>query len=325
MRNLVIAVLTVAALFCPLVATAQPLASYTQDFEGLVQTDVNALANDGWLVYGNVFDTDGTSYLYGYGAFPAPNTGAAFCQIVIGEGGLEQGAQQLVVFSDYENTDHALGHYIESNVYHEEKVGAENVGESWVFEFDSKRGNLTGSSTALAFIKTLDPSNGYALTNFITVDMTTSPTTWNHYSLSISIDASLEGQLLQFGYSNTATLYESAGIFYDNITFHPDNATGSTPARSMVDATLRQNYPNPFNPSTRIEFSLNQAQSVDLAVFDLAGRRVATLVRGALESGEHAVNWNGRSDNGAAVASGRYNYVLRTQHGQLSGSMTLLK
>ena len=325
MRNLVIVSLAVAALLCPLVAAAQPLAAYTQNFENLVQTDVNALANDGWVVYGNVFDTDRVTYLYGYGTYPAPNTGAAFCQITIGEGGLEQGARQLVVFSDYENADHALGHYIESNVFHEQTVGAANVGESWIFEFDAKLGNLEGDSTAEAFIKTIDPGSGYATTNHFSADMTTIPATWNHYSLSITIDASLVGQLLQFGYSNTATLYRGAGVFYDNITFHLDDATGTTPVRSMVDATLKQNYPNPFNPSTRIEFSLNQPQSVDLAVFDLAGRRVATLVRGALDGGEHAVSWNGRSDNGAPVASGRYDYVLRTQHGQLSGSMTLLK
>ncbi|HKI83023.1 MAG TPA: hypothetical protein VKA63_01705, partial [Candidatus Krumholzibacteria bacterium] len=286
MRNLVIAVLAVTALLYPLAATAQPLASYTQNFESLVQSDLDALANDGWLVYGNVYDTDGTTFKYGYGAFPAPNNGAAFCQIAIGEGGLEQGAQQLVVFNDYENTDHALGYFIESNVFQEQPIGIENVGETWVFEFDAKLGNLEGLSTALAFIKTIDPGNGYETTNFISSDMTAIPSTWNHYSLSITIDAGLVGQLMQFGYSNTATLYQGSGVFYDNITFHLDNATGTTPVRASVDAILRQNYPNPFNPSTSIEFSLNQAQSVELSVFDMAGRRVATLLKGTLGAGD---------------------------------------
>lgn len=325
MRNLVIAILAVVALLCPLAATAQTLSAYTQNFESLVQGDVNALANDGWLVYGNVYDTDGTTYLYGYGSFPAPNTGAAFCQIVLGEGGLEQGAQQLVVFSDYENTDHALGRYIESNVFHEQPIGGINVGQTWVFDFDAKLGNLELNSTALAFIKTIDPGNGYATTNFITTDMTSIPTTWGHYSVSITIDEGLVGQLLQFGFSNTATNYEGSGVFYDNMTFNLDDATGTTPVRASVDAILHQNYPNPFNPSTSIEFTLNKSQSVELTVFDIAGRRVATLLKGTLGEGDHTVLWNGRSENGAPVASGRYSYVLRTQSGELSGHMILLK
>ena len=38
-----------------------------------------------------------------------------------------------------------------------------------------------------------------------------------------------------------------------------------------------------------------------------------------------AVEWNGRSDDGAAVASGNYLYVLRTSQGTVSRTMTLLK
>ncbi len=105
------------------------------------QTSLTALSDDGWLVYGNVFTSGGT-YLYGYGPFPAPNTGQAFCQVVVGEGGTEQGAQQLVVFSDYNNTDHASGRLIESNVYQEQVVGPGDVGEIWRFSFQAKRGNL---------------------------------------------------------------------------------------------------------------------------------------------------------------------------------------
>jgi hypothetical protein len=198
---------------------------YSQDFEGLVQSDISALGNDGWLVFGNVFDPAWT-YLYGYGPFPAPNDGAAFCQIALGEGGAAQGAQVLVVFSDYNNGDHGLGNWIESNVFQEQIIGPGDVGETWVFDFQAKLGNLTGSTTALAFIKTLDPNAGFATTNFITVDMTSIPTTWSDYSLSIVIDASLDGQILQFGFANTATNYESSGIFYDNVNFY---ITGQIP------------------------------------------------------------------------------------------------
>ena len=82
-------------------------------------------------------------------------------------------------------------------------------------------GDLAGGTTAVAFIKTLDPNAGYATTNFITVDMTSIPATWGDYSLAIVIDGTLPGQLLQIGCASTATNYEGSGVFYDNINFGP--------------------------------------------------------------------------------------------------------
>lgn len=323
MRNRATILFAVVLICVP--AVGQALTPYSQDFEGMVQADVNALASDGWLVFGNVFAPDGTTYLYGYGPFPAPNTGAAFCAVAVGEGGPEQGAQQLVVFSDYENTDHALLNVIESNVFQEQTIDAANVGETWVFDFDAKLGNIELSSTAAAFIKTLDPAAGYALTNFFTEDMTSIPVTWAGYSLSIDIDAGLVGQILQIGFLNKATNYEGSGIFYDNVNFYVDTADAVPPASVAWGATLRQNYPNPFNPNTRIEFVLDRPGAVEISVFDLAGRRVATLHDGELGVGEHAVTWNGRTDGGAPVASGHYRYVLETATGRISRSMILLK
>lgn len=200
------------------------LTSYTQNFESLNQADPAALSNDGWQVFGNVFGSD-WSYWYGYGPFPAPNGGAAFSAIASGEGGASQGTQQLSIYNDYNNGDHANGAYIEANVFQEMTVDAADVGSTWTFGFDYKMGNLEGSSTALAFIKTINPNAGYATTNYITFDTTNAPTTWNSDSLSIAIDSSLAGQILQIGFSSTATNYEGSGVFYDNINFVPEPMT----------------------------------------------------------------------------------------------------
>jgi hypothetical protein len=315
-----------ALLICLIPATAHAvLAPYSQDFELLIPSDLAALGADNWLVFGNVFAPDGTTYLYGYGTFAAPNDGSGFCQIVMNEGGLDQGLQQLVIFSDYNNGDHGDGKFIEANVFQEQIVGPDNVGQRWVFDFDAKLGNLEGVSTAAAFIKTLDPGAGYALTNFITADMTTTPGTWTGYSLAIDIDASLDGQILQIGFLCTATLYEGSGVFYDNLDFREDAITAAPPSVATRGMTLSQNFPNPFNPNTRITFSLDQPGNVELAVYDLAGRRISTLQQGGMGSGEQTVVWDGRTDDGALVASGHYRYVLRTAQGQLSRGMTLLK
>jgi hypothetical protein len=318
-----------AALLCllPVAASAQ-LTPYTQDFESLVAADPAALDNDGWFVFGNVYLSDGTTYEYGYGPFPAPNYNLAFCQIVQLEGGVDQGAQQLSVFSDYENVDHGAGKIIESNVYREWTVDAGDVGSTWCFQFQAKMGNLVEPSTAAAFIKTLDPNAGYNLTNLITRDMTTIPTTWAGYTLFIHIDSSLVGQILQIGFLNRASNYVSSGIFYDNLVFDVlENIESPTdaPNAGVRGLTLSQNYPNPFNPSTEISYSVEHDGYADLAVYDLAGRRVATLFHGSVDTGDHTAIWSGRDDQGNPVASGHYRYVLRTAEGQVARGMTLLK
>jgi len=212
--------LVAAAAFVPAMQASAALSAYSQNFESLVATDPAALGADGWLIFGNVFGPGGTPYLYGYGVFPAPNAGNAFSNIDTGQGGVDQGAQQLVIFSDYNNGDHALGNLIEANVFQERSISAGDVGSTWTFQFDAKLGNLVAPTSAVAFIKTLDPNAGFATTNFLTLDTDTIPNTWGTYSIDILITPALVGQLLQFGFNSTATNYNASGVFYDNINFN---------------------------------------------------------------------------------------------------------
>ncbi len=108
------AIVFLLALLIPGSAFAD-LAGYTQDFEALAPVD-GSLAGDGWLVFGNVFDSGG-GYLYGYGPFPAPNNIGNWQDIVDGQGGPEQELQQIVVYSDYANGDHANGNLVEVAFY----------------------------------------------------------------------------------------------------------------------------------------------------------------------------------------------------------------
>ncbi|MCI0699249.1 S8 family serine peptidase [candidate division KSB1 bacterium] len=85
---------------------------------------------------------------------------------------------------------------------------------------------------------------------------------------------------------------------------------------------LAQNYPNPFNPETNIRYELPHNGNVTLAVFDLTGRRVATLESGPKVAGQHLVRWNGRNSKGARVPSGVYFYRLETA--SPAGMVTIL-
>ncbi len=69
---------------------------------------------------------------------------------------------------------------------------------------------------------------------------------------------------------------------------------------------LEQNAPNPFNPRTTIRFELPGAGVARLAVYDVAGRLVRTLVDESLPSGRHEAVWDGRDATGRDVASGSY-------------------
>ncbi|MEO5617707.1 MAG: FG-GAP-like repeat-containing protein, partial [Candidatus Eisenbacteria bacterium] len=67
--------------------------------------------------------------------------------------------------------------------------------------------------------------------------------------------------------------------------------------------------PNPARFTTRFEYAIpadRAGESVDLALFDLSGRRVRTLVRGAAQAGRRSVSWNLRDDEGDAARTGIY-------------------
>jgi hypothetical protein len=65
-------------------------------------------------------------------------------------------------------------------------------------------------------------------------------------------------------------------------------------------------WPNPFTDRTRITFGLPAPARATLAIYNVAGQRVATLVDGVLAAGGHFVSWDGRAANGARAASGCY-------------------
>jgi hypothetical protein len=74
---------------------------------------------------------------------------------------------------------------------------------------------------------------------------------------------------------------------------------------------LYQNAPNPFREKTTIRFEISQRGPVHLSIYNVAGRRIATLVNGSLDAGPHQVSWNRLDAGGIRVPSGVYFYELR--------------
>ncbi len=198
-------------------ATAQIM--YSEDFEGLDATSPTALGDAGWLGFGIVFsDYPGCSnFVYNYGApFPLPNGGPAFSSIVDGSTG-----QALNAYSDYNNGDHANGLCIEASLFQERVVALADAGD-YTFSFDievpAPPDDVLGPDVStFGFIKLLDPNNGFNADIFLTVDTSTA----GAKSIDVTLDATAEGKILQWGFTSLASNYAATGRWYDNISFEP--------------------------------------------------------------------------------------------------------
>ena len=83
---------------------------YTQDFEALVQTDADALANDGWVVGANVFAPTARRSCTTTSRSLLRTAALRSLAIDVGQGGPAQGAQQMAIYNDYNNADHTIRH-----------------------------------------------------------------------------------------------------------------------------------------------------------------------------------------------------------------------
>jgi hypothetical protein len=105
------------------------------------------------------------------------------------------------------------------------------------------------------------------------------------------------------------------------ITLSRSGSAGQIPAAFE----LMQNYPNPFNPKTTIRFRMPEGAQVELAIYNVLGRKVRTLVDEYYPAGEHEVEWNGRFDDDNTAESGVYFYRISTDTFTNVRKMTLLK
>ena len=93
-------------------------------------------------------------------------------------------------------------------------------------------------------------------------------------------------------------------------------STGVGPAATAGRVLLGNPVPNPFIPAAgalAVEFSVPSAVAIDLAVFDLMGRRIASVSHGLSPAGEHTVRWDGRDTSGQLAPVGAY--MLRLDAG----------
>ncbi|MFH0992419.1 MAG: T9SS type A sorting domain-containing protein [bacterium] len=140
-------------------------------------------------------------------------------------------------------------------------------------------------------------------------------TTWKNMNAPVgalgsdlkNIWALSANQFFAVGYKNIVKYAVAVGV---------DDRSPNTP----TDFTLLQNYPNPFNPVTNISFSIPTTSNVQLDVYNVLGKHVASLVNGMTTPGTHTVQFNA-----AGLSSGVYFYTLRAGNGISTRSLLLLK
>jgi hypothetical protein len=100
---------------------------------------------------------------------------------------------------------------------------------------------------------------------------------------------------------------------------------GDGAIQAGVPFALSQNYPNPFNPETQIAYGVPETGHVRITVYNLIGQTVRTIVDGIRPAGSHRARWNGRDDQGRALADGVYLYRIEAGGFSAVRRMVLLK
>ena len=94
----------------------------------------------------------------------------------------------------------------------------------------------------------------------------------------------------------------------------------------QIGRQLAYNYPNPFNPTTTISFYLPEAGHVTVDIYNVLGKKIATLVDNKAEAGLQNVVWNATDDLGQKVGSGYYFFQITINKKEtLTRKMLLLK
>ncbi len=104
----------------------------------------------------------------------------------------------------------------------------------------------------------------------------------------------------------------------------PLSAVGNRAPASDLVCNLKV-IPNPFNPATRIHFDLIHSAIVKINIYDVAGRKVRSLMNQKLSEGPHAISWDGKDNAGGAVASGVYFAKLTAGRNSITTRLVLIR
>ncbi|NQT26795.1 T9SS type A sorting domain-containing protein [candidate division KSB1 bacterium] len=107
-----------------------------------------------------------------------------------------------------------------------------------------------------------------------------------------------------------------------NDSMEPISSVRKSPESIPENTRIVGNYPNPFNPKTKISYQLAESGHVEIAVYDLIGRKVSTLLNAEQQAGSYNIYWHGNDDFGQQASTGTY--ILRLIAGDVVESQKVL-
>jgi hypothetical protein len=215
-----------------------------------------------------------------------------FCKMSIGA---EPGSNALfTVYTDFDSSDCSSSGYANGDIY---AHWSSDGGATW-----SRRVNLTNSHTPGCFPGDCDSDH------------------WG--TMAEKVNGYLH--LFYVNDKDAGGIPQTEGSVTDNPMLYYAVPAGvvavDDPEPIPKTVALAQNYPNPFNAQTKIEFTLDKGADARLAVYDITGALVKTLVNARFEAGKHEATWSP-----GEVSSGVYFYRLSTNEGSRTRRMVLLK
>ncbi len=111
---------------------------------------------------------------------------------------------------------------------------------------------------------------------------------------------------------NTTTIYLDGFSIIDRSATGVKSKRLDAYGRVVSEFELGAAYPNPFNLSVAVPYSLTREAAVRLAIYNLKGEPVKTLVDGVQPAGQHVVYWDGTDETNNVVAGGVYVYRLQS-------------
>jgi serine protease len=193
---------------------------------------------------------------------------------------------------------------------------------------DTPQANLTFINNPTYVYPNAAIDNGWKLRflrGLSTVPTTTGPDDWSMVCSSGPFDLSSGNDItVAFAMVYGATLED----FLANVDAARAAYNPSTPVTEDLPVKmfhLEQNAPNPFNPQTVLTFEVAAPGRVSLAIYDVAGKLVRTLVDDTRPAGRYDVTWNGMDDSGQRVSSGVYFAKYRGGDQEQVRKMTMVK
>jgi hypothetical protein len=144
---------------------------------------------------------------------------------------------------------------------------------------------------------------------------------WEERRISLSGLPAYDGAQLRFWFSSDAQGQAEGWYIDDVVVLEEDLPVSDTPTALQPERfELAQNFPNPFNDQTTIQYSVPRASRVKLTLYDLEGRKVATLVDEVKPAGMYHLSWRP-----IGLASGVYFVRLDAPDVHLTGKIAYLK